>query len=84
MVPAVAFGIAQIQKAQAKAPTFVCRGQPYEPVSDEFVLAAALADVVIAGGTDIERLADEPLAKAIDLFGFAGISRLQDGVSNFL
>jgi hypothetical protein len=38
VIPAIAFHVMQVQKAQAKAPVTLVVGQPYQPVGNFFVL----------------------------------------------
>jgi hypothetical protein len=53
VVPAVSLHVAQIQKAQAKAPCALVLGQPFQPIGDLLVLVAQYWAVAIASLTDL-------------------------------
>jgi hypothetical protein len=53
VVPAVSLHVAQVQKAQAKAPCALVLGQPFQPIGDLLVLFAQYWAVAIASVTDL-------------------------------
>jgi hypothetical protein len=52
--PAIALHVAQVQKAQPKAPGTLVRRQPFQPIGDLLVLVTQDRAVAIASLTDLE------------------------------
>lgn len=59
VVPAIALHVAQVQKAQPKAPGALVRRQPFQPIGDLLVLVAQGWAVAIASLTDLEGAASK-------------------------
>ena len=70
MVPAIAFGVAQVQETQSEAPACVRCGQSQQPVGNQLILAAALAGVSVARGADVKCLTGDALTDGVLLNGF--------------
>ena len=58
-VPAVAFDVTQVQKAQAKTPVALVVGEPDQPLGDLGVFLSQLGLVAVAGLADAKRLAGQ-------------------------
>lgn len=60
MVPAKAFDVAQVEKAQPKPPVAIGAGEPNQPFGDERVFRLRLGLIPVAGLADLERGAGVP------------------------
>src|SRR5690606_17330578 len=72
VVPAKASHVAQVQKAQAKAPVAMVVRQTQQPVGDLLVLGIRLGDIPVARLADLERLAGQPNRHPSVLHGSLG------------
>src|SRR5690606_3784078 len=63
VVPAEALDVAQVQKAETKAPVAIRRGQPHQPIGDPGVLVRRLGLIGLVALTDLAGLAGVPDAR---------------------